>query len=600
MSRALPLVLLPNGYTLNRMGIHIQIPENSDFLQSCFRNGDIGLVYGCLLVKSPRPLVFFTERLSGCVLHVCDSKTPQNSPRKVCLTTEAVSGAPKSLIAESGRPGIAGDAIGAENLQNRREVTTQVLNELRIEGDVDAADGTSVHVTAWLFSVSVPSISGDLGVFKLTASIDALGYERQKSISLTAKDAQNSILNDTSLPEQSLLLSMAVFEAAMSPPLLLSLRTTNMGNSGTHGGCVFATLRVLAPRASSVAKENLHLNILSLTASAKGGKVVPMGNTTFPLRCAFDDVVHLTYRLDFPEFLAEPGAELFNPGNSLSFKFIVQYQKFDHPITPELPVRWSPSLDCGNPKTQLNPTPQNRKAVTTSTITNQSRSPNGFSGKIGPSGINSPNGTVSSPSLSITKSAGVLKHKPYRSAALLPGTALTVTLNLAIPTTSILSGLRLSFTGKLSISLGEVAYWKLQVINTGTRDMNLHMSARKSRKNTQVYALPNNSSVGALSIASNKSTKKEGKAVKFEDRYVTYSPIQLYNQYNSLKPVREGVVILTNDLRLGKLEAEEVFETEFQLVGFVKGVHTLEGLRIYDVHSGEGIEVGRLLEVFVI
>lgn len=113
-----------------------------------------------------------------------------------------------------------------------------------------------------------------------------------------------------------------------------------------------------------------------------------------------------------------------------------------------------------------------------------------------------------------------------------------VTVNLS---TNNMTGLRLTFKGRLSISLGEVVTWRLQAINTGSNRMSLVV-----------------------------------KSTEFD-----------------------GVFVLDNGLRI-PLDANSVFETDIKIFGVSRGIHTLEGTKIFDVASGEGLDFGKLVEVFVI
>ena len=58
--------------------------------------------------------------------------------------------------------------------------------------------------------------------------------------------------------------------------------------------------------------------------------------------------------------------------------------------------------------------------------------------------------------------------------------------------------------------------------------------------------------------------------------------------------------MLTNDVRLGPIEPNAVYESEVDIIGISKGVFNLQGLKIFDIASGDGIDFGKLMEVFVI
>lgn len=143
----------------------------------------------------------------------------------------------------------------------------------------------------------------------------------------------------------------------------------------------------------------------------------------------------------------------------------------------------------------------------------------------------------------------------------------TVTVNLSL--NNILAGLRLTFTGALTIGLGEVVNWQLQAINNSNQRLTLSL---------MVQTKPTLVSVGV-----------DPEAV---------DPNQLAVAY--LAPLSQpGVLILDNGLRI-TLEPNAVYETSIRLFGVTKGTHTLEGLKVFDVNSGEGLDLGKLIEVFVI
>lgn len=81
---------------------------------------------------------------------------------------------------------------------------------------------------------------------------------------------------------------------------------------------------------------------------------------------------------------------------------------------------------------------------------------------------------------------------------------------------------------------------------------------------------------------------------------VIYNKLQLYSSYNSLKLNTNGIIILNNDIRIGPLDSNTVFETEIKLIGLSKGIFNLDGIKIFDINSGDGLDFGKLVEVFVI
>ena len=81
---------------------------------------------------------------------------------------------------------------------------------------------------------------------------------------------------------------------------------------------------------------------------------------------------------------------------------------------------------------------------------------------------------------------------------------------------------------------------------------------------------------------------------------MVYSKKELNALYDRNKPRNTGVFVLNNDLRFGPLEPNCVFETRLQLIGVHRGMYHLDGIKIFDVVSGEGLDFGKLVEVFVV
>ncbi|KAK7678640.1 hypothetical protein QCA50_018367 [Cerrena zonata] len=126
----------------------------------------------------------------------------------------------------------------------------------------------------------------------------------------------------------------------------------------------------------------------------------------------------------------------------------------------------------------------------------------------------------------------------------------SVTVNLTTNNNSTLAGLKLTFKGKLNVSLGEIITWKLQAINNSPNKLNLSL--------------------------------------------IVQNPIN----FNPLDT--NGIIILDNDVRIGPIDSHSVFETDIKLIGISKGIYNLDGIKIFDISSGDGIDFGKLVEVFVV
>lgn len=586
--------------------MHIVIPEEPGPIRSKFTSGDISLVFGSVATVNSRPFLFLSEELTAFVIHTSPWLLPRKRLKKAYFSVQYVS--TKSL--GNGREVLETSVVG--NVLGER--LTSVVLENRLEGEVTTLAGEQMYVTIWMFTFVAAAPQDGAERVCLSVSLQKPSTEpHTQPLAQFSKD--DSILADIVSNEplgfaEAVVKDTTSIETLIIPPLLLSVKTSSLGKSGARGKSEYATLRLQVPRLSPFLREDLHVNILSVNATFKSGKVTPISPASSPLvpkRCSADDVYHLTYSLQFHEALPEaPVDPQVNAlSNALSFNITVQYEKFNgilySPITGYLKICWSTLIDLLAPRVQQ----FNRKSTLVSNTSNHSKS----APHLRPSnGLLSPRlaaggATISSPSLSVSKPGANLKFKPFRSVALLPASALAVTLNVALPPSSPLSGVQLSFMGSLNIPVGVVQCWKLQVINNGSRTLHLNMHSKRLRKGFPLYTQPNNSSVATSVLSfpnSSKRGEKESKSVRFKTERDIQSQLSLYHHYNSLKQARDGVVVLTSEISLGQLDGGQVYETELNLVGFVKGIHTLDGLRIFDAVSGEGYEIGRLLEVVVV
>lgn len=192
----------------------------------------------------------------------------------------------------------------------------------------------------------------------------------------------------------------------------------------------------------------------------------------------------------------------------------------------------------------------------------------------------------SQPNLKVSKRSfrSFLAQPPLSSSA--------VTVNLTTTNNTSLSGLRLTFLGKLSLELGKIVTLSIQAVNLSLRTLHLLLIVKNPLKMNPVY-----SSTGATSSVS--SSNVLGVKDSNLQKVLVHNRQQLYHQYHQNKLETCGVIILTNDVRLGPVEPNAVFESEFDVIGISKGVFNLQGLKIFDINTGDGIDFGKLMEVFV-
>lgn len=169
-----------------------------------------------------------------------------------------------------------------------------------------------------------------------------------------------------------------------------------------------------------------------------------------------------------------------------------------------------------------------------------------------------------------------------------------VTINLTTTNNTALSGLRLTFLGRLDVELGKVATLRIQAINLSLRTLHLSLIVKNPTKFGPVYSSNNvaTSSASSSNVISGKDSNLQ--------KVLVHSRQQLFHQYQQSKLETCGVIMLTNDVRLGPIEPNAVYESEVDIIGISKGVFNLQGLKIFDIASGDGIDFGKLMEVFVI
>lgn len=410
--------------------------------------------------------------------------------------------------------------------------------------------------------------------------------------------------------------------------------------------------------------EKLSVTVLGVRAALKSGSIAQLGRLAFPKRCTVDDVLTVTYRLVSNDYLdTQRAVNAGGATKPLRLTVDVQVARSGKSspsccATNTITTLWAPVLDFGH---MAPPISNWVKAMTTSPFQVQSQfaslavlAKNGA--RKGPklkSGQSAPQLTPSAsvlpplasapllgvaaslappaalslappaaltpasslaPSFALARPASPLARKlpsansspllsartvafpkrTHRSLAALPS-ASAVTVNLGANTHSALSGVMLTFQGSLSMDLGAISTWKLQAINQSGRLLNLSVIS-KARRRSSIYLQGSSSSGVVLGVLSSNVLP-----VDLASRgLVLYSKQQLYSQYNQLKMDKGGVVVLTNDVRLGPLEPNEVFEAELQLIGIAKGIFNLDGLRVIDLSSGDGIDFGKLVEVFVV
>lgn len=423
---------------------------------------------------------------------------------------------------------------------------------------------------------------------------------------------------------------IATLTLATSLPLILRLKSTKPGG---RNDILLTTLSIEASEELITFTENdgheqYFFNILGLESSFKAGKIDELSALRFPCRCSISDVINITYKLVNNDYLdsqmknaTDFAAAISKPLNIL---LTMQVQKLDE-ITREyqnvsnvVSSNWTPILDFGlvappisnslkpsanlshfQLQSQFQPLAKasngnlTRKSVMINNAMNANKSKASFAGLR----ANGPGRTHLTTSITPSLSKpSIVSKKAHKSMIALPTSSSAVTVNLTSNNNSTLAGLKLTFQGCLSVELGKIINWKVQAINNSNKALNLSLIVKNPINFHPNYLQANSS--GQMSTASS-SNMLSGIEDTMKDNVLVYSKLQLHYQYNLLKLETGGVIVLTNDIRLGPIEPNSVFESEFEIIGISKGIFNLNGLKIFDFTSGDGIDFGKLVEVFV-
>lgn len=392
-------------------------------------------------------------------------------------------------------------------------------------------------------------------------------------------------------------------------PLLMRLRLTRLG---MRSSSLFSTLSIEATGDMAVLEKEssagkYQVRILEISAEFLGGKLADVGHVDFPMALGVHDVVNRTFKLELDA--KEAGNEKSSRPLQLAFKYQVEFllgQDFV-PISSVVHSEWTPLLDFAPP--------QQHASVKSGTISSQLQSQHQGTlsgGKVDLSKKSLPLlkssvslkpplalKRMSSPILGRPFSAesspilpqGAFGRRPMKSTPVLQSSAQAFTINVPASTSSSISGLQLTFEGLQCVKFGKIVTWKVQAINHSQRTLNLTIIVRNRKKSM----VATDSSTNLLMNSSTNIVHRDS-----PDDNLIATRVQRYNQYNGVKPNLGNVVMLTNDVRMGPIEPLQVFETEIQFLPSSHGVSNLNGLSLFDVYTGDGVEFGRMIELFVI
>ncbi|KAK6463326.1 KRE11-like protein [Scheffersomyces coipomensis] len=456
-----------------------------------------------------------------------------------------------------------------------------------------------------------------------------LGTNKSSNGNETPKTITSPTLTKEHTPEQTFIQSVEkqeslALKASISIPvsasLVIKIKSTKPAG---RNNMLLATLNIETSEdlIKFLEGENLddyYFKVSSTLLEFKFGEVeeIKTEEFSFPMVFKLIDSINLTYKLINNEFL-DTEAKSLDTNNNYQFtrpvniKLDLQVQKYIpeldtmDTISNIITTSWSPYLDFSiiappinnllksqtyYSQVQSQPQPSQSVSVSKTVSTRKSAMMNSLYKLKSPSG-NLYNSSMQNSNSSLA-SVGSFASKKKN---LMGSTASSVTVNLTTNSNSSLSGLKLTFEGKLSIKLGEIINWKIQAINNSNNKLNLSLLVQNPINFNPVYSsnAPTNnvSSSNLINSENNPSSNSE---------IIIYNKIQLYSLYNSLRINTSGVIILNNDVRIGPLDPNTVFETDIQFIGISKGIFNLDGVKIFDMNSGDGLDFGKLVEVFVV
>ncbi|CDK24909.1 unnamed protein product [Kuraishia capsulata CBS 1993] len=295
-------------------------------------------------------------------------------------------------------------------------------------------------------------------------------------------------------------------------------------------------------------KNRLPVQVDEISFSLPDGSAIPQmpASITFPLQFK-DSTLHLTYRL-----VSDDNSSLVMPAVITVTSKIVQGSS-----TRDICTRWSTKVDFGI-----------------------SHVPSSSSAKLNSSPMASRTSVVLQRRNQEMKNS--LKHSS--SSLTLPSRQNTAYMK---PPPNSLSGLRLSFSGTTITRVGERFKWKVQAVNNSENTIHASLFIQSAVSHAFEKSMP------PIPIPINPGLNDKRDAISI------YPVPALLSAYSSSKLSSNGIICLSNNLRLGPIEPHSVFETDMELMGIEKGLFNLQGVRLVDLSTSETFDCGGLLDVLV-
>ncbi|KAI5969163.1 hypothetical protein CANMA_001830 [Candida margitis] len=372
--------------------------------------------------------------------------------------------------------------------------------------------------------------------------------------------------------------------------LVIKMKSTKP--AGRNGMLLVALTVERSEEMAAVKKSDadvLYFNINSFELSSDNGIISPI-HQLFPSLMGFDDSINIVYKLDNNEQAGrETSKQILITMNST-----IQKRVNDNYVNLSNPIRtnWRPYLDLG----LIAPPINNALKTNNNTPHLQSQISNSVNGLgIRQKAMLNTIYKMESPTFS-NLNTNSSNNIGKRAKSFVTRESSSVTVNLSTNVNSSLAGLRLTFIGRLDMKQGVVTQWKIQAINNSINRLNLSLLVQNPINFNPIYSSAASNNNFSSSNLLNNDSKQSNQDI------LIYNRAQLYSLYNTLKvnTDADGVIILNNDIRIGPLEPQASFETSLNLIGNTKGIFSLDGIKIFDVASGDGLDFGKLIEVFVV
>lgn len=551
-----------------------------------------------LLDNQARDLLFFDELISGYVIFEHTDTRPPHPLIHLNLAITQDSADESLLKYDEPHHSVAIDEFVLDDTHIVHDEPNCTIWKFEVNASHPRRKSANplFSITAKLSDNTEVDVSSE-DVLTLVSSVKLPDFEARtyrdlfSELHLDDVEVQNAQLNTNLIVEKpkqkkaSTILYSASIEIPIIVSVVLKMKTTKPAG---RNSILLATINLKSSEELVDffdSTENYQIKIINLNVEFPGGLIVEFlpDSLKFPHTSNLNDVIDLTYKLVSTEIFDKEAID----AKHINIELVLQILKHDSEtksyteVSNTITTTWVPFIDFfiiappinNSLKTSTNYSHAQSQPLLPSLGTN--RKANNLS-LLRPKNLPS----TSSPSL----------HPLQRMSKRVASSTGSVTVNLTTSNNSALSGLRLTFKGKLCIKVGEIVTWKLQAINNSNNKLNLLLMVQNNIKTNPTFTTVNSNSSTQL-VAGDSDTQPNS---------IIMSSLSVYSEYLNQKISAPGVLILDNDVGLGPLESNGVFETEIKLIGTARGIFNLEGIKIFDTTSGDGLDFGKLVEVFVI